>query len=82
MRRHLERVQDMESILHSQSSRSSHCVALVGCDNFLVRFNTAVYGVRSKQRVKERCNTDAPPEQSEPAITRMRGGAIAAAETK
>ena len=59
------------SILGSQSGSCSHSIAAMGSNHFLVSFQSAVFVLVVKGKVR-RGKTDAPPELSEPAIISIR----------
>lgn len=68
-----------KSILRSQSGRGCQGIAAVSGDDFLIGFQAAVsktgqYYVALLSLLRGK--TYAPPELSEPAMTRTRGGVI------
>ena len=58
-------------ILGSQSGSCGHGIAAMGSNDFLVSFQSAVFVLVVKRKVR-RGKTDAPPELSEPAMTSIR----------
>jgi hypothetical protein len=72
-------VDDTEGILGSQSRGGSHGITSMSCDHLLIRFQAT--GEASAGRCLETTSlkvqtTHAPPELSEPAITKTRPLAI------
>ena len=59
------------SILGSQSGSCGHGIAAMGSNHFLVSFQSAVFVLIVKRKVR-RGKTDAPPELSEPAMISIR----------
>ena len=63
-----------ESVLCCQCSRSRHCIVSMRCNDFLVCFQSAIVAVLAHWFCGwgGRKHAYAPPELSEPAITRIR----------
>ena len=58
-------------ILGGQSGGCGHGIAAMGSNHFLVSFQSAVFVLVVKRKMR-RGKTDAPPELSEPAIISIR----------